>query len=161
MRIDKSGSNPMVLYNNIGTTIHQLTLDHYERNVYWIESNQIFYVNVKGGEVKKFKINGSSNKSEISYQDIKVDEKYLYYLVRSNEKDKKNYLFRANKVNGQYDKSFNISTYYEPKMNSTTLGVSISKFIILPSKVQEKPQQKEDDISTWKKIGNWFDEVIG
>lgn len=157
MRLDKSGSNPLVLYENPEIKIRQFTLDSYESNVYWLEKNRenfhedIYYVNIYGGVVKKFEINGSPYYDlAIIDAHLEVDEKYLYYTANLNQNETNNYyLLRAKKSNGEYDKDFGISLGYSLKGDFHALYLRLSKFIILSDKSPEK--SKDDfDTSQWK-----------
>lgn len=162
VRLDKNGSNPLVLYNNSEIVIHQLTLDYFEKNVYWIERNrsnanrEICFVNIYGGEVKKLKFNESPNYSEkvISYKHLEVDQKYVYYLAKLNENDTDYYLLRANKFNGEFDRDFGLSEHYNPEKNDTGFVLRLSKTIILVP-------QDHSDTNILRKFLNWIYKVIG
>lgn len=135
VRLDENGLNHFVLYENRKIKIDYLALDHYERNVYWIEryfDPEIMYVNLNGGEVKKFKINGNFDYVlSIREAHLEVDEKYVYFTAKIKQNDLNYYLLRANKSSGEYDQDFGISGFYLIKENSYEMTVFLSDFKFL------------------------------
>lgn len=135
MRLDKDGTNPLQLYRNQSVSISHLTLDKHEKNIYWVQRDVVnknrgnYYVNVNGGEVKKFEINGipNYNGSAITYEDLQVDHKYVYFLAKI---EKNGYFFRADKFNGKYDEDFEISGHGNRK-GAPSLNIYLSKFVFL------------------------------
>lgn len=161
MRLNKDGSNHLVLHKNPKAMISHLTLDVHKKNIYWMEKDRknytvdIYYVSLYGGTVKQFKIKGSPDYNETTIIDthLKVDEKYVYYVATSKDNDSYHQsLLRANKFSGEYDRDFGL-WYSNPEGNYYSLEVDFTKFIILP----KEPQEEEDTSGFLNWIKNIFD----
>lgn len=111
-RVDQNGWNSYLLYHNVYVRIHQIALDYYNRDVYWIETvgdfgqKRIRYVNFHGGQVKFFEItNGPSN--DFHTENLAVDKNYVYYVAKLADGNDR--LLRAWKNNGTFDVDFDVS----------------------------------------------------
>lgn len=112
-RFDLDGSNPFTLYNDLAVVVHEIALDHYEQNVYWIENRnnkyQIRYTNLYGGEVKTFVIHDSPSNMDYNIEYLAVDHLYVYFVSRFSKINGINHLLRAGKFDGAYDINFDVS----------------------------------------------------
>lgn len=128
-RFDLDGSNPTVLYNNSAVTIHGITLDYFEYNVYWIETDatrrkKICYTSLNGGKIETFKILESPSSYEFSGF-IDVDQHYVYYVTKSSKNDNFYHLIRAEKVDGFLDADFDITESHEPYQYAEFESISV------------------------------------
>lgn len=133
----------MVLYD--GNKINAIALDYHNQDVYWIEnvgnssSQQIRYTNLNGGEVKTFEVTGiPSNFTSYDYFNyVAVDEKYVYYVAKSfRVSEDTTHLRRARKVDGTYDRSFEIVENNISTIDGFPLG-RVSIFNRQPQEVAE------------------------
>lgn len=103
-RFDQDGLNPSILYSNTAVKILDIVADYYEKNIYWIETDdtqktQIRFINLHGGIVKNFNLEGHESKI-LSF--LTVDEKYIYYIADGH-------LLRTSKADQIRDSTFDLT----------------------------------------------------
>lgn len=106
------GSKPQVLYSCTNKVIGDVALDYHKQDIYFSESHpdnemnlKIRYVNLYGGEVKKFVIKNGPKRPFLSWKHLAVDESYIYWSYYESSSQ---YFVRARKDTGIYDEDFKV-----------------------------------------------------
>lgn len=122
VRYNQNGFREHVLYKNSSVQIVQLTVDYYEKNIYWLEVDntkkvQIRFVNLNGTVPKIFEVKGNTI-GNYSWNHLAVDQKYVYYVLSTN--DGYGHLYRARKVDGAFDEDFEIAESFDRFENKSS-----------------------------------------